>query len=320
MEDLKISDAEHYEILTRALINRALSTSSRPRVILCYLKFGIAGICAFFYRPNKKPKRRKRLVQTVIAAGMCSALTLAVTMVSIIPNFTFISGGAAAGLVSNVSVAAEIRPGYVTPLTGVFGNRFSLGYILPLLAGIGSNRENESVSVNMHASTGYDASTDYVAMQDIQMEEPMNELVAEPLALIDESIRLEESAGSYIWPADGPITSLFGYRDTTIGSLDHKGLDIGGSFGQLIFASDGGEVIFSDIDDNYGLVVRIRHDNGDITLYAHCSSLLVREGERVWQGQEIARMGLTGVTNGVHVHFELIIDDVNVDPLNYLMW
>ena len=313
MEELKITDAEHYEILTRALINRALSTSSRPRVLFCYLKFGVAGICAFFSRSNKTSKHRKRWVQTAIAAGMCSALTLTVTMASILLNVAFISGGAAAGLASNVSVAAESRPGYVMPLTGVLGNRFSLRYILPLIVGAGPSVQNISDS---------DSLTDDSANETIQetlLQDPMSELVEEPLEAYVEPTPFAESTGSYIWPADGPITSLFGYRDIEIGSQYHRGLDIAGSFGQSIFASDGGEVVFSDMDGIYGNVVRILHDNGDITLYAHCSLLLVSEGERVWQGQEIAHMGLTGITSGVHVHFALIVDDIFVDPLNYLM-
>ena len=126
------------------------------------------------------------------------------------------------------------------------------------------------------------------------------------------------STGSYIWPTYGTLSSRFGYRDTTIGSNNHQGIDISGPAGRPIRAADGGEVIRSGWSRSFGNVVQIRHDNGHITIYAHCSSLLVSVGDRVSQGQEIARKGRTGTASGVHLHFELIIDGVHVDPLLYL--
>ncbi len=128
------------------------------------------------------------------------------------------------------------------------------------------------------------------------------------------------SRGMYIWPANGVVTCPFGYRDSWIGSSNHQGLDIGGVYGQDIVAADGGEVIFADYDGSYGYVARIRHDNGAVTWYAHCSVLCVSVGQRVSQGEKIAEMGATGLADGEHVHFEIRIDDVPQDPLNYLSW
>jgi len=126
------------------------------------------------------------------------------------------------------------------------------------------------------------------------------------------------STGTYIWPANGTLTSRFGHRDTSVGSTDHKGIDISGRSGDPIFASDGGEVIVSGWSKSFGYVVQLKHDNGHVTLYSHCSALLVSVGERVSQGQEIARMGRTGIASGVHLHFELIVNGTNVNPLRYL--
>ena len=127
------------------------------------------------------------------------------------------------------------------------------------------------------------------------------------------------SHGFYIWPASGAVTSGFGFRNIAVGSSQHRGIDIGGRLGDPIFAADGGEVIFAGWSaGGFGNMVRIRHDNGDETLYAHCSKLLVSVGERVYQGQTIARMGSTGVSTGVHLHFELIINGVQIDPMRYL--
>jgi murein DD-endopeptidase MepM/ murein hydrolase activator NlpD len=136
--------------------------------------------------------------------------------------------------------------------------------------------------------------------------------------ITDDATPSTASTGRYIWPTNGTLGSGFGPRNATIGSSNHKGIDIGGIMGQPIFASDGGEVIFSGWSDSYGYYIRLRHDNGDVTLYAHCNSLRVRVGDLVVQEQVIALMGSTGVSTGVHLHFELIIDDRHVDPLRHL--
>lgn len=129
---------------------------------------------------------------------------------------------------------------------------------------------------------------------------------------------IAEWGGSFIWPADGPVTSWYGYRNASVGSSNHKGIDIGGSRGSSIYAVSSGEVIYSGSDGRFGNVVRIMHDSGFVTLYAHCSSLNVSKGDKVVQGQVIGGMGMTGTASGVHLHFELIIDGENVNPIRYL--
>jgi len=126
------------------------------------------------------------------------------------------------------------------------------------------------------------------------------------------------SASGYIWPANGTLSSRFGYRTSSIGSTRHLGIDISGSSGTPIYAVADGEVIVAGRSSSFGHMIKIRHDNDHITLYAHCSALLVSIGERVEQGQQIAEMGRTGIASGVHLHFELIINGVNVDPLRHM--
>jgi len=143
----------------------------------------------------------------------------------------------------------------------------------------------------------------------------------EPLLAIQAQITqlpTTESVGAYAWPANGTLFSRFGSRDAELGSTDHKGIDISGHSGDPIYAADGGEVIVSERNGSYGNVIHVRHDNGQVTLYAHCSELLVSAGEWVAQGQQIALMGRTGLASGVHLHFEVIIDGKNVDPLKHL--
>ena len=69
---------------------------------------------------------------------------------------------------------------------------------------------------------------------------------------------------------------------------------------------------------SYGNLVAIRHDNGYVTYYAHNSSILVSVGQKVYQGQIIARAGMTGNASGPHCHFEVRINGTSVNPRNYL--
>ncbi len=132
--------------------------------------------------------------------------------------------------------------------------------------------------------------------------------------------RKHRSEGNYIWPVEqGWLSSPFGRRSGEIGSSDHKGVDIAGEWGSPIMASDGGVVFFAETYFGYGLMVKIQHENGDVTYYAHCSELLVEEGDAVAQGDVIARMGASGVASGTHCHFELHPGGGDAaDPMDYL--
>lgn len=123
----------------------------------------------------------------------------------------------------------------------------------------------------------------------------------------------------YIWPANGRISSKFGKRNIAVGSSNHKGIDIAVSHGSDIVAAKEGTVIYAQWNSSgYGNLVKIEHEDGDVTYYAHNSSLLVKEGEHVEQGQVIAKAGSTGRSSGTHCHFEIRMDGTPVNPLDYL--
>ncbi|MBR0063735.1 MAG: peptidoglycan DD-metalloendopeptidase family protein [Oscillospiraceae bacterium] len=128
-----------------------------------------------------------------------------------------------------------------------------------------------------------------------------------------------DSRGYYIWPVEGVITSYFGTRSVSVGSSNHRGIDIGVPKGTAIAAADSGDVIFAGWASGYGNFVKIRHDNGDITCYGHLSKISVSEGDRVIQGDKIGEAGSTGVSTGSHLHFEIREGGVTaVNPLNIL--
>ena len=117
--------------------------------------------------------------------------------------------------------------------------------------------------------------------------------------------------GDLIWPVTGLITQ--GYH------TGHYAIDIGGWRDKPIVAADDGFVIRSCWDDSgYGFVIIIEHNNGMQTLYAHLNGFEVEAGQSVSQGDTIGFMGESGYATGVHLHFEVIVDDVRQNPLDYL--
>lgn len=120
---------------------------------------------------------------------------------------------------------------------------------------------------------------------------------------------------AFAWPAEGVISSTFGER---WGSF-HYGLDIAADSGLPIYAAASGLVSESDWkNDAYGYTVMLNHGNGQETLYAHACELVAKVGEWVEEGDVIAFVGSTGNSTGSHVHFEVRIDGVCVDPQLYL--
>lgn len=120
--------------------------------------------------------------------------------------------------------------------------------------------------------------------------------------------------GTYIWPVSAPVSSQFGPR----WGRPHNGIDLAANQGDEIRASRSGAVLIADTVPGYGETVVLLHDDGSRTLYAHCSKLLVKAGQRIRQGQVIALVGSTGQSTGPHLHFEIIVNDQPSDPLLYL--
>lgn len=118
----------------------------------------------------------------------------------------------------------------------------------------------------------------------------------------------------------GWISSYYGYRSSPFDGrrVFHKGLDIAGKKGSPIIAVAGGVVTWSDKRWGYGNMVEINHGNGYVTRYAHCENLLVQEGEAVKKGQQVATMGSTGRSTGPHVHFEVLKEGKQVNPLDFI--
>jgi len=124
-----------------------------------------------------------------------------------------------------------------------------------------------------------------------------------------------------IWPAEGYYVSNFGPRiDPYTGAVRfHKGVDIAERSGTPIYAPADGVVIFCGWTSGYGLNVVVRHTPRISTRFAHCSSVCVSVGQSVMRGDLIARIGMTGRAVGPHVHYEVLVDGIQVDPDNYII-
>lgn len=122
--------------------------------------------------------------------------------------------------------------------------------------------------------------------------------------------RPDTGTGVFIMPAKGRLTSPYGERWGRM----HKGLDIAAPVGTPVCAADNGVVICSEYKNSFGNLVKIDHNNGYVTYYAHNSELLVKVGDTVSKGQMIAKMGSTGRSTGPHCHFEVLKDGVNINP------
>jgi len=119
------------------------------------------------------------------------------------------------------------------------------------------------------------------------------------------------ATGQFVWPTQGVITQRFSWY--------HPGIDIANNAQPLDVAADSGRVIYAGWDTSgYGNMVLVDHGNGFKTRYAHLSQFMVVAGQSVSRGQVLGRMGSTGHSTGPHTHFEIILNGVHVNPLNYL--
>lgn len=124
-----------------------------------------------------------------------------------------------------------------------------------------------------------------------------------------------------IWPVNGWLTSKFGYRISPFTNEKefHEGIDIAARIGSPVIAPADGVVAFAGKSNGYGNLLVINHGYGLQTRYGHLSKFLVKKGEEVKRGEKIALVGDTGRSTGPHLHYEVHVEGVPVNPLRYIL-
>lgn len=120
-----------------------------------------------------------------------------------------------------------------------------------------------------------------------------------------------------LWPVKDPkedIISAFGMRS----SRHHNGLDIKAPTGTPVVASASGTIDMCGVQRGYGNVIKINHENGFESTYAHLSAQFVKQGQRVAAGQVIGEVGATGNASGPHLHYEIKLDGEPLDPILFV--
>jgi murein DD-endopeptidase MepM/ murein hydrolase activator NlpD len=123
-----------------------------------------------------------------------------------------------------------------------------------------------------------------------------------------------------LWPVEGPVTGSFGERIDPFNGEGafHSGIDIGALYGQPIVAPAEGVVVFADQMGGYGRAVILDHGHGLTTRYGHLKNFVVFAGQHIHRGDTIGYVGDSGRSTGPHLHYEVRINDVPVNPHKYL--
>ena len=141
------------------------------------------------------------------------------------------------------------------------------------------------------------------------------------LTQIQENKLIFKASTPSIWPVKGWVTSEFGYRRSpfTSGHDFHGGIDIASQWGTAVNAPGAGVVAFAGYKGELGRAVIIDHGYGIRSFYGHASALHVREGDIVTRGTTIARVGNSGHSTGPHLHYEIHVDGIPIDPMKYIL-
>jgi murein DD-endopeptidase MepM/ murein hydrolase activator NlpD len=124
-----------------------------------------------------------------------------------------------------------------------------------------------------------------------------------------------------VLPTNGWITSYFGHRISPTAGVRkmHEGLDVGASFGTPIYAPADGVVTYAGNKAGFGLFVQIDHGYGIETIYAHSQKIITKEGNKVKRGELLAKVGSSGYSTGPHLHYEVRVNGIAVDPLYFIL-
>lgn len=200
--------------------------------------------------------------------------------------------------------------------------RYEEAYDLPIEYIYNDSWYTNQCVTRQQPSAGYHEAVALVSRRndtELSRETLYEEIIFEPVAKVVEIGTIIPP--TYIKPlSGGRMTSGFGPRPRPVSgaSTNHRGIDWATPIGTSIYASSGGTVVKAGWGSGYGYVIYINHPDGRQTRYGHLSNIYVSVGQYVSQGQVIAASGNTGRSSGPHLHFEILVNGVQVNPMNYL--
>jgi hypothetical protein len=133
--------------------------------------------------------------------------------------------------------------------------------------------------------------------------------------------RDQQWEGDFMYPVEGPVIGEFGLKRTRNGTIDagfHKGIDLKADKGTPVQAANSGTVVLASNFKAHGKTVMINHGQGVMTIYLHLSRISVKLRQKVHKGQEIGKVGATGLATAPHVHYQVFVHGVPVDPKQWV--
>lgn len=199
----------------------------------------------------------------------------------------------------NIAIGPILEEG--VPESGIDGEQFSIG------------NEPDDKSYEFR-KLGY-------RLERVEKESKTRELSLEELnALLEDQRDLLDSTPS-VWPTRGFVSSTFGYRTSPFTNRRrmHSGLDIAAPQGTLVTVPADGIVSFTGVRGAYGKMISVDHGYGVVTRYGHLSEILVKPGQRLSRGDTVGKVGRTGRSTGDHLHYEVRLDGIPVNPELYII-
>jgi len=160
---------------------------------------------------------------------------------------------------------------------------------------------------------------DQISQLDLAAASQENEFETLLEHLLEQEKLLAHTPGT--WPVKGTVTSKFGSRKSPFSRRKefHKGLDIANRTGTPVSVTADGVVSFAQAKGSWGKMIIVDHGQGMTTCYAHLNKLLKKSGDTVKRGDVIAEVGNTGRSTGPHLHYEVRLNDISVDPEKYIL-
>lgn len=183
-----------------------------------------------------------------------------------------------------------------------------------------TSTQNASSSLD-DAKHGFRLKSMEITADELVVRSSMQEQSLQQLYELLKDQRSILSSTPSVWPAKGWLTSRFGYRTSpfTGESQAHAGIDIAAPTGTRVVAPADGVVTSVTYENGYGKVLVINHGYGVTTRYGHNSEILVKSGQRVRRGETISLIGSTGRATGPHLHYEVRLNGIPVNPARYIL-